>query len=137
MIRKVLFFLLLTTVLTVNAMAQDERKIPDLKGTWKATAQMHYKQHGHMNPKGNAAELVVVSQEAQVFHGYVSWNHKVSGKETFSGVIENDGATFYLVGHTEGIRIGKMDSPDSFTFYILIPGGKNPRAGLASFTRVK
>ena len=73
-----------------------------------------------------------------MFHGIVEWSHsKASDKTAFSGVIDKDGVTFYVAGHTEGLRIGKMEGPDAFTLYFLVPGGDNPRAGLAEFTRVK
>ncbi|MBU1172291.1 MAG: hypothetical protein KKD44_22260 [Proteobacteria bacterium] len=137
MIKNILLIIIMTTVLSVNAMAQDDRKIPDLKGAWEGTAQMHYKEHGHMKPEGKVTELVVESQEGQMFHGHHSWKHKISGKDTFSGVIDNDGITFYMVGHEEGIYIGKFENADTFTLYILKPSGKSPRAGLASYKRVK
>ena len=99
---------------------------------------MHLKTHGHVKPEGKSGKLVVLSQEGRVFHGEVEWSYaKDSGKTGFSGVIDKDNVTFYAVGHTEGIRIGKMEGPDAFTLYILIPGGENPRAGLAEFSRVK
>jgi hypothetical protein len=98
---------------------------------------MHFKKHGHQKSDKNA-QLVVLSQEGRVFHGTVGWSTKSSpGKDTFSGVIEKDGVTFYAAGHSDGLRIGKMDGPDAFTLYIVVPGGANPRAGFAEFKRVK
>jgi hypothetical protein len=56
---------------------------------------------------------------------------------TFSDVIDKDGETFYVAGHTDALCLGKMDGPDAFTLYIAAPGGSNPRAGFADFKRVK
>jgi hypothetical protein len=124
--------------LTSGAHAQDAKAIPDLKGTWEAASQMHHKVHGHKKDQGKTSKIVVLSQEGRVFHGTVGWNtEKVPGKDSFSGVIDKDGVTFYVAGHTDGIRIGKLEGPDAFTFYILHPGGTNPRAGFAEFKRVK
>ena len=136
--RTVLAALLTTTLLTANAMAQDAGKIPNLVGAWESTSQMHYKTSGHVTPEGKPGKLVVASQEGQVFEGTLTWKHKIfSGKTTFSSVIENDGSTFYMASHKEGLYIGKMDGPDAFTLYILVAGGGNPRAGIASYKRVK
>jgi hypothetical protein len=126
----------LTSLLALPAYAQ-ESNIPDLKGKWEAGSQMHSKLHGHIKTPEKNGELVVLSQEGRVFHGHVLWNNKAPGKDNFSGVIDKDGVTFYVAGHTEGTRIGKMEGKDAFTFYFLIPGGSNPRAGLAEFKRVK
>ena len=52
-------------------------------------------------------------------------------------MIDKDGVTFYVAGHDEGLRIGKMEGPDAFTLYTLVPGRNNPKAGLSEFTRVK
>jgi hypothetical protein len=120
-----------------QAQAQNASNIPDLKGTWTGPSQMHHKVHGHMKAEGSSTELVVLSQEGRVFHGRVGWTNKSPGKDTFSGVIDKDGVTFYVAGHSEGVRIGKLEGPDAFTLYVLQPGGKNPRAGLAEFKRVK
>jgi hypothetical protein len=118
--------------------AQAQNAIPDLKGKWEATSQMHHKVHGHTKDETITSQLVVLSQEGRVFHGTVSWKtEKVPGQDSFSGVIDKDGVTFYVAGHTDGIRIGKLEGPNAFTFYILQPGGANPRAGFAEFKRVK
>ena len=137
MIKTFVAAVFMTCLLATGVQAQDAKSIPDLKGKWESTSQMHFKQHGHITPQGKTGTLEVTSQEGRVFHGTVSWSHKVSGNDTFSGVIDKDGVTFYVAGHTEGLRIGKMDGPDAFTLYILVPGGPNPRAGFAEFKRVK
>lgn len=125
-------------MLASGAQAQDAKAIPDLKGTWEGSGQMHHKAHGHQNEQAKISKIVVLSQEGRVFHGTVGWNtKKVPGKDSFSGVIDKDGVTFYVAGHTDGIRIGKLEGADAFTFYILQPGGANPRAGFAEFKRVK
>ena len=125
-------------LLASGAHAQDAKAIPDLKGTWEAAGQMHHKVHGHKKDQGKVSKMVVLSQEGRVFHGTVAWKtEKVPGQDSFSGVIDKDGVTFYVAGHTDGIRIGKIEGPDAFTFYILQPGGANPRAGFAEFKRVK
>jgi hypothetical protein len=124
-------------IFAAGVQAQEVKTIPDLKGKWESTSQMHFKKHGHQKSDKNA-QLVVLSQEGRVFHGTVGWSTKSSpGKDTFSGVIEKDGVTFYAAGHSDGLRIGKMDGPDAFTLYIVVPGGANPRAGFAEFKRVK
>jgi hypothetical protein len=137
MIKTFVAAVFMTCLLATGAQAQDAKSIPNLKGIWESTSQMHYKEQGHIKPEGKAGTLEVLSQDGRVIHGAIEWNHKTSGKETFSGVIDKDGVTFYLAGHTEGIRIGKLEGPDAFTLYILIPGGATPRAGLAEYKRVK
>lgn len=129
---------LCTSALFVTGVqAQEVKKIPDLKGKWEATSQMHFQKHGHQT-SDKKAELLVLSQEGRVFHGTVGWSTRPSpGKDTFSGVIDKDGVTFYAAGHSDGLRIGKMEGPDAFTLYIVVPGGANPRAGFAEFKRVK
>lgn len=125
-------------LLTSAAHAQDAKPIPDLKGTWEAAGQMHHKVHGHTKDQGITSKLVVLSQEGRVFHGTVGWKTaKVPGTDTVSGVIDKDGVTFYVAGHKDGIRIGKLEGPDAFALYVLQPGGANPRAGFAEFKRVK
>jgi hypothetical protein len=126
-----------TCLLASGAQAQEAKNIPNLKGTWEAAGQMHHKVHGHIKSGEISSKLVVESQEGRVIHGYVGWTSKASGKDKFSGVIDKDGTTFYLAGHTEGTRIGKLDGPDALTLYVIVPGGKTPRAGLAEFKRVK
>lgn len=136
--------LITTTVFTAcllasGAQAQDAKAIPDLKGNWVGTAEMHYKLHGHIKGDNKLmSNMVVLSQEGRVFHGTLDWaNKKAPGKDGFSGVIDKDGVTFYMAGHTEGTRIGKLDGPNALTLYILAPGGANPRAGFAEYKRVK
>jgi len=118
--------------------AQDAKAIPDLKGTWQGSGEMHHKVHGHVKHDTQMTNLVVLSQEGRVFHGTFDWaNKKASGKDAFSGVIDKDGVTLYLAGHTEGMRIAKLDGPNALTLYFLVPGGTNPRAGFADYKRVK
>lgn len=132
----VAFFL--TCLLATGVQAQETSKIPDLKGTWECTAQLHYKKHGHVKPEGKTGKLTVVSQEGRIFAGTVEWKHgKGLGKSTFSGVIDKDGVTVYVAGHDGGTRIAKLEGPDAFTLYFLWSGGNNPRAGFAEFKRVK
>ncbi len=118
--------------------AQDAKTIPDLKGTWEGAAHLHHKLHGHVKDDTKTNNLVFESQEGRVIHGTVGWaNKKVSGKNAISGVIDKDGVTLYMVGHTEATIIGKLDGPDALTLYVLVPGGANPRAGFIEFKRVK
>lgn len=125
-------------LLASGAQAQVAKAIPDLKGTWEAAGQMHHKAYGHTKDQVTTSKLVVLSQEGRVFHGTVGWStEKVPGTDTFSGVIDKDGVTFYIAGHADGIRIGKLEGKDAFAFYVLQPGGANPRAGFAEFKRVK
>jgi hypothetical protein len=125
-------------LLATGVSAQEAKSIPNLKGVWEGSSQMHFKEHGHVKPEGKVGKMEVSSQEGRVIHGTISWSHKKgTGNDTFSGVIDKDGVTFYLVGHAGGTRIGKLDGPDAFTLYILWPGGDKPRAGFAEFKRVK
>jgi hypothetical protein len=125
-------------MLAPMAQAQDAKAIPDLKGTWAGSGEMHHKVHGHVKHNSKMSNLVVLSQEGRVFHGTLDWANKMApGKDAFSGVIDKDGITFYMAGHTEGMRVGKLDGPDALTLYILVPGGTNPRAGFAEYKRVK
>ncbi len=112
--------------------------IPNLVGVWEGGPfQLHHKVHGFIKSDGISAKLVVQQQEGRVFHGTVEWGGKAPGKDSFSGVIEKDNVTFYLAGHIEGIRFGRMEGPDAFTFYYVVPGGVNPRAGYVEYKRVK
>ena len=119
------------------ARAQDAR-IPQLTGTWAATAfHMHSQKNGFTNGQGEKATLVIKEQQGRVFHGEVSWSGKVSGKDTFSGVIDKNGDDFYFVGHSDALRLGKLEGPDAMVFYYLSPGGDNPRAGYVEYRRVQ
>ncbi|GFK92278.1 hypothetical protein NNJEOMEG_00100 [Fundidesulfovibrio magnetotacticus] len=129
---------LFALLLAAPALAQQPGPIPNLVGTWEAGPfELHHKSHGFIMNKGQSAKLVVTAQEGRVFHGSVEWGNKAPGKDTFSGVIDKDNVTFYLAGHEEGLRLGKLDGPDAFTFYYLVPGGKNPRAGFVEYKRKK
>ncbi|MHC1788250.1 hypothetical protein [Solidesulfovibrio sp.] len=120
-----------------QAQAQDTR-IPQLTGTWAATAfHMHSQKAGFTTGQGEKATLVVTEQQGRVFHGEVTWSGKVSGKDTFSGVIDKNGDDFYFVGHSDALRLGKLEGPDAMVFYYLSPGGNNPRAGYVEYRRVK
>lgn len=127
----------LSCLLGTSVQAQDANTIPNLLGKWEGNGQMHHQALGHLKAEAKSSEVIVSSQEGRVFHGTARWSNKASGQDSFSGVIDKDGVTFYVAGHTEGIRIGKLEGPDAFTFYILQPGGPNPRAGFAEFKRVK
>jgi len=121
-----------------GAYAQDAKAIPDLKGTWEGSGQMHHKLHGHVKDDTKTNKLVIESQEGRVINGTVGWaNKKVSGKNAISGVIDKDGVALYMVVHTQATIIGKLEGPDAMTFYVLAPGGANPRAGFIEFKRVK
>ncbi len=112
--------------------------IPYMVGTWQAGGfHLHHKVHGFIKDDGKQTTFVVKEQNGRVFHGSVAWSGKAPGKDTFSGVIDKDNVTFYLAGHMEGLRIGKMEGPDAFTFYYVVPGGKNPRAGYVDYKRAK
>jgi len=137
-----MFRMLSTTAVAIclaatSVQAEEVKAIPDLKGTWEASSHVHYQAHGHVKAEAKTGTVTVLSQDGRVFHGKVGWTTKASGSDTFSGVIDKDGVTFYVAGHTEGIRIGKLEGPDAFTLYILVPGGTKPRAGFAEFKRVK
>lgn len=117
---------------------QASAAIPNLVGAWEAgNFHLHHKVHGFIKAEGKTAKLVVLKQEGRVFHGTVEWGDKAPGKDTFSGVIDKDNVSFYLAGHTEGLRLGKMEGPDAFTFYYVVPGGSNPRAGYVEYKRMK
>ncbi|MFZ5427133.1 MAG: hypothetical protein ACOZEN_09165 [Thermodesulfobacteriota bacterium] len=126
-------------LLALPALAQQtagQGAIPQMKGTWKAGPfHLHHKTHGFVQNRDQAATLVVADQQGRVFHGHVEWGGKAPGKDTFSGVIDKDNVTFYMAGHTDGIRIGKIEGPDAFTFYYVTPGGPNPRAGYVEYKR--
>lgn len=119
------------------ALAQDTR-IPQLTGTWQATAfHMHSQKNGFVTGQGEKATLVIKEQQGRVFHGEVNWSGKVTGKDTFSGVIDKNGDDFYFVGHNDAVRLGKLEGPDAMVFYYLSPGGDNARAGYVEYRRVK
>ena len=123
--------------LAAPALAQDAR-IPQLTGAWQATGfHMHSQKNGFVNGQGEKAVLVVKEQQGRVFHGEVTWTGKVSGKDTFSGVIDKNGDDFYFVGHGDALRLGKLEGPDAMVFYYLSPGGDNPRAGYVEYRRVQ
>ena len=125
-------------VLPCLAFADDATTFPNLVGEWEGRAQYHSGLHGHVTPEpGITTPLVITSQEGPVIAGFVSWNDKHEGRDDFSGVFDMDGETFYLAGHNAGVRICKMDGPDKFIYYFMIPGTDNPAAGYAIYTRVK
>jgi len=127
------------TMLAASAMAaQQDAKIPNLVGNWSAgTSHLHHAKHGFIAMENDTAKLTITDQKGRIFHGVVEWAGKAPGKDTFSGVIDKDNVTFYFAGHTDGMRIGKMEGPDAFTFYFLNAGAPNPRAGFVEYKRVK
>jgi len=139
MIKALFSSVFLVCLLATGVQAQDAKSIPDLKGSWQATAvQFHFRDKGHIKHDGKGSKLVVTSQEGRVFSGSVEWSHpKATGKENFSGVFDKDGVTFYAAGHTDAFRLGKMEGPDAFTLYIVASGGKSPKAGYVEFKRVQ
>ena len=140
MLRAIVITLSLTFLLAASALAQPSQPaaIPNLVGKWEAGPfTLHHKAHGFIKEEGKSATLVVHEQNGRVFHGAVEWGGKAPGKETFSGVIDKDNVNLYIAGHGEGLRLGKMEGPDAFTYYYIVPGGANPRAGLVDYKRVK
>ncbi|MFP5221566.1 MAG: hypothetical protein ACLGSA_04695 [Acidobacteriota bacterium] len=137
MIKAIVTALLLTGLLAANALAQTGN-IPNLVGSWSAgPSHLHHSKQGFISIEPTSAKLTVTDQKGRVFHGTVEWFGKAPGKDTFSGVIDKDNVTFYMAGHTDAVRIGKMEGPDAFTFYFLNAGGPNPRAGYVEYKRVK
>ncbi|MBI4803960.1 MAG: hypothetical protein HY795_01855 [Desulfovibrio sp.] len=118
---------------------QAQAAVPNLVGTWEAGPfHLHHKSTGFIKAEGEkTARLVVTAQEGRVFHGTIEWGGKAPGKDSFSGVIDKDNVSFYLAGHAEGLRLGKMEGANAFTFYYVVPGGANPRAGYVEYKRVK
>ena len=126
---------LLLAVPAVSAQAQSQG-IPQLVGTWEAAGfAMHDTKNGFVTGDKQSATLVVKEQHGRVFSGEVSWTGKVTGKDTFSGVIDKNGEEFYFVGHKDALRLGKLEGPDAMVFYYLSPGGDNPRAGYVEYKR--
>ena len=121
-----------------SALAQDA--IPNLKGTWNvAASEFHVKGKGLLG-EGAIGVWKFEEQKGRIFHGVVEWDVKGKshkGSDGFSGVIAKDNKTLYIAGHSEGLRIGNIDGPDSMTMYFIIPGGAEPRAGFAELERVK
>lgn len=127
----------LWTVLAAGPARAQTPKVPQLTGTWEATGYfMHDAKNGFTTASGKTATMVIREQKGRVFAGEVTWTGKVSGKDTFSGVIDKDGDNFYFVGHGDGLRLGKLEGPDALVFYYLAPGGNNPRAGYVEYRRV-
>jgi len=126
----------LASLAATPARAGDDH-IPSLTGTWEAVGYaMHDKAGGFASAPGKTATMVIKEQQGRVFHGEVAWTGKRAGKDTFSGVIDKDGDSFYFVGHNDALRLGKLEGPDALVFYYLAPGGANPRAGYVEYRRV-
>jgi hypothetical protein len=123
--------------MAASANAQ-QAAIPNLKGTWKGQAfGLHHSKHGYVKESGESAKLTIDEQQGRLFHGTVEWGGKTPGKDSFSGVIDKDNVTFYMAGHVDGIRIGKLDGPDALTFYYLAHGPQDARAGYVEYKRLK
>jgi hypothetical protein len=98
----------------------------------------HAARHGFNKKIEKAIEIIIKDQQDRIFHGVIMVNraqHK--GKSTFSGIIAKDNKTIYIAGHEGATRIGTIDGPDDITLYVLIPGGKKPRAIIADLKRMK
>jgi len=118
------------------ATAQDEG-IPNMTGTWEATGYHMHDQKNGFTHADEKAVMVIKEQQGRVFSGEVTWSGKVNGKDVFSGVIDKNNANFYLAGHTDGVRLGRLEGPDRLVFYFLAPGGDNPRAGYVDYRRAQ
>ena len=117
--------------------AQD-KDIPNLVGTWHGAGAGHAAKHGFHKKIEKAVEIVIKEQQGRIFHGFVKVNraeHK--GKGTISGIVAKDNKTIYIAGHEGGTRIGTIDGPDDITLYVLIPGGKQPRAIISELKRMR
>ena len=126
---------LLLAVPAVSAQAQSQG-VPNIVGTWEAASfAMHDTKNGFVTGDKQSATLVIKEQHGRVFSGEVSWTGKVTGKDTFSGVIDKNGEDFYFVGHKDALRLGKLEGPDAMVFYYLSSGGDNPRAGYVEYKR--
>lgn len=133
-----MLFVVILALCAGTALSQDA--IPDLTGTWNVAASAF-----HVKGKGLIDEGVIgvwkfEEQKGRIFHGVVEWDVKGKahkGSDAFSGVIAKDDKTVYIAGHSEGLRIGSIDGPDSITMYFIVPGGPQPRAGFAELTRAK
>jgi hypothetical protein len=135
--RHIFLFAIVFCLLSPFAYGQDEL-IPNLKGVWTSSSHFHYKDKGYIKADAKTGKLTITSQEGRVFEGTIEWDHKDSGKDTISGVIEKDNKTLLISGHKEvAFRLGRIESPDSFTLYVLATGGTNSRAGYVEYTRVK
>ena len=137
--KRITFFVLTVLFVFCSTLvyAQD-KDIPNLVGTWHATASGHAQGHGFHKKMDKAAEIVIKEQNERVFHGVTTVNRKQhKGPRTFTGIIAKDNKTIYVAGHQEGIQIGTIDGPNDITLYILISGGKQPRAFIADLKRVK
>jgi hypothetical protein len=135
-----LILLLLAVCILVPAIpaqvAAQGQTIPQIVGTWEAVGfAMHDQKHGFTTGPGKSATMVIKEQQGRVFAGEVTWGGKTTGKDTFSGVIDKNGEEFYFIGHTDGLRLGKLEGPDAMVFYFLSPGGNNPRAGYVEYRR--
>ena len=135
--KRLIAALLLVCCLSVPALAKG-KAVPNLVGTWRAEVfHLHHGKHGFISSQDKDAKLTVTDQKGRIFHGTVEWGGAAPGKDTVSGVIDKDNKSFYMIGHSDGVRIGKMEGPDAFTFYYLSPGQPNPRAGYVEYKRVK
>ncbi|MFZ0927720.1 MAG: hypothetical protein WAN11_03925 [Syntrophobacteraceae bacterium] len=137
--KRITFFVLAVAFAFCSTLvyAQD-KDIPNLVGTWDATAAGHAAKHGFHKKMEKAAEIVIKEQQGRIFHGSVTVNREAhKGHSTFTGLIAKDNKTIYIAGHQGGIRIGTIDGPNEITEYVLFPGGDQPRAFIADLKRVK
>jgi hypothetical protein len=137
--KRITFFVLAVVFAFCSTLAYAQDKdIPNLIGTWHSTAVGHAKKYGFHKKMEKAAVVVIKEQQERIFHGVVTVNREQhKGQSTFSGIIAKDNKTIYIAGHDEGMRIGTIDGLDDITLYILVSGGKQPRAILAEWKRVK
>lgn len=136
--RITLFVLALVFACGSTIVYAQDKDIPNLVGTWHGAAAGHAAKHGFHKKMEKSTEIVIKDQQDRIFHGVVTVNraeHK--GKGIFSGIIAKDNKTIYMVGHEGATRIGTLDGPDDITLYVLIPGGKQPRAFISDLKRIR
>ena len=63
--------------------------------------------------------IVIENQTGQFFEGYKTYNQDLVGemKESFRGIITEDGKHFYGIDDISGQSDSDITGPDSFSFY--------------------
>lgn len=122
--RKVLgiFVFLLILLSFCVVYAEQSANVPDLKGTWEnvyliTDSQITgYKEMANGDPN---YFIVIENQTGQFFEGYKTYNQDLAGglKESFRGIITEDGKHFYAVDDISGQSYADITGQDSFSFY--------------------
>ncbi|WP_428563524.1 MAG: hypothetical protein ACP59X_00435 [Solidesulfovibrio sp. DCME] len=114
-----------------SALAQGA--LPQLVGTWRGTSEVLLEKKGFTNQE---VEFVILKQQGHLFTGvknYIKEPTRVKTKETFTGVILDDGKTVYFSDADAGYNFAVLTTPDTLQIAYLHDGLGKKQPAMACY----